>query len=689
MRAHAIATLAVILSIGVVYAQPSRAKARGPAPTPSAPAPTTILARVGPEVVTYEDIEATYLRNSNRGTRSLVSLPRDTVLEFLRLYTNYRLKVLDAISRGYDKDSSILAEVAANRRLVAETYLYEKRIIEPNVERALERRAYEVKPAVIVVTIPQGENADTTAAYAKAQACLRLVQSGTQFEQVAKDSSDDKETGRNGGVLPYITALSGVVRPLEDAVFSLKPGEVYPHPIRTRFVYILAKLLDKRPREMVRVRHILLTPTEEFDSLAVERRADSLLKALEHGAAEQFAEAARRFSSDKSSANNGGVLGGGSYYCRSLGFESDNRRLLPQFEEVLFSLRDGQVGIARTVYGVHLIRRDSTKSYNPNEEREAVRRLYRRYNFEDDKRAFLDAEKQRAGWMLRESVLAALRTVVNPSRTTRDSAWDASVSASLRAEVLYSLGTHDGLTVGAFIDSLKARREPYTLNHQGLTTALNKITDPMIITRLTAHLDREYPDFARLVREFRDGILLFKVEDQEVWSKLKFDTTLARVYWDTTQTRYRTELTYDLSEIFVLNDSMATELRKRADQTTTQEEFEKLAAEFTQRAGYREKNGHWGKVTPRTSKIAALVEQSSPHAGQVLGPLKFENGYSIIRVNAVFPPRQKTFEEAIPDLAAAVQEIKQRILTEQWLGQLRKRFPVEYRMATINKLFRK
>ena len=48
-----------------------------------------------------------------------------------------------------------------------------------------------------------------------------------------------------------------------------------------------------------------------------------------------------------------------------------------------------------------------------------------------------------------------------------------------------------------------------------------------------------------------------------------------------------------------------------------------------------------------------------------------------------------TFEEAIPDIASAVQEIKQRQLTEQWLEQLKKKFPVRYEMATINKLFRR
>ncbi|MDW8074702.1 MAG: peptidylprolyl isomerase [Bacteroidota bacterium] len=673
----------------LLFAQTGRTSKAVPKAAANRVDPATVLARVGPEIVTFEDIEATYLRNSNRSNKSLLGQPRDTVLEFLRLYTNYRLKVLDALSRGYDKDSTILAEVAANRRLVAENFLYEKRVIEPMVEEALRRRAYEVKPAVIVIAIPQGENADTTAAYAKALACLSAVHNGESFEQIARDSSDDKETGRNGGVLPYITALSGVVRELEDAAYALSPGQVYPRVVRTRFVYLIVKLLDKQPRQMVRVRHILLMPTEQRDSLAVEQLADSLASVLQGKSVEAFAEAARQWSSDKSSADKGGLLGNGSFYSRSLGFEGDNRRLLPQFEDVLFSLKDGQIGIARTVYGVHIIRRDSTKSYNPEAERESVRRAYRRFNFEEDKRAFLDTEKRRLGWGIQEQTFAAFLRAVNPSRTSRDSAWDAEFSPLFRAEVLYSLGAKGGITVGGFVDSLKKRREPYTLNRQGMITALNKITDPILIDVLTANLEQEYPQFARLVREFRDGILLFKVEDQEVWSKLKFDTALARAYYDSTQTRYKTDLSYDLSEIYLLSDSVAKEVMTRAQQTRTQEEFEQLAEEFTQRAGYREKKGRWGTLSVRTSSLAAKVATLQPSEGSVVGPIAFENGYSIVRVNAVYPSRQKTFEEAIPDLASAVQEIKQKMLTEQWLASLRTRFPVRYETATINKLFRK
>ena len=34
-------------------------------------------------------------------------------------------------------------------------------------------------------------------------------------------------------------------------------------------------------------------------------------------------------------------------------------------------------------------------------------------------------------------------------------------------------------------------------------------------------IEKEYPDFESLMKEFRDGILLFKVEAMEVWDKMK------------------------------------------------------------------------------------------------------------------------------------------------------------------------
>lgn len=650
--------------------------------------PNTVLATVGGENITYREVEAAYKRNMNRKNSLFSDVRRDSALDFIsKLYVNYRLKVREAYSRGFDKDSTVMNELNSNKKMLSETYLFDKKVTEPNIEKCTERRKKEIKIGVMVFAIPQGENVDTMPAFNKAKASLELVRKGADFAKIAKDSSEDDMTKKTGGELPYLTSLSGIIRQVEDAAYTLKVGEVYPTPIRSRFVYFVIKLIKEEPKISKRVQHILVPGFENEDSLAVLKRADSLVAVLKGKPATEFGEAARTLSIDKESADKGGDVGG--FYSRSLGFEVSGKRLLPEFEEKMFSLKDGEIGIVSTLYGTHVIRCDSTKGYMADSEREQVKKLYKKYFFEEDKRAYLDEQKNKLGYGWNESTFLEFMLRTSVSKSTSDSAWYGKIDPMFGSQVLYKI-PNNPITVSAFADSLRKRNDMrgVSLNRAGFTTAINKMTDPMIINEASKTLEVEYPDFASLLREFRDGILLFKVEEQEIWSKLKFDSTLARTFYDSTKSRYMTENKYDVTEIYCLQDTTAKMVYDKAKATKFQNEFEQLAELYTQRAGYREKKGNWGVISVKNSKLAQLVDSQKPVANEVLQQLPFEKGYSVVRINATYPPRQKTFEEAIPDFAPQFQDLTQRRLSNQWINQLRAKYPVDIKLDVVNSIFK-
>jgi parvulin-like peptidyl-prolyl isomerase len=229
--------------------------------------------------------------------------------------------------------------------------------------------------------------------------------------------------------------------------------------------------------------------------------------------------------------------------------------------------------------------------------------------------------------------------------------------------------------VGDFVQELKSnsdlRATPLTTD--GFTRAINKLTDPEAFEKATVNIETEYPEFGILIKEFYDGILLFKVETLEVWDKLKFDSTLARAYYDSTKTRYKTQPKYDISEIYVTSDSLAqhiySELKAGA-------EFSDLAEKFTQRTGFREKKGHWGKIGEKENKLAKIAADIHLKEGEYSTPQAYEKGFSIIRLNLFEPVRQKTFEEAIPDFAPAVQDILQKKLSDEWIAKLKKKYNI-------------
>ncbi len=69
------------------------------------------------------------------------------------------------------------------------------------------------------------------------------IENGKSFAQIAKEVSLCP-SGQNGGDLGYFTK-GQMVKPFEDAVFSMKTGEI-SNPVQTQFGYHLIQLTDKK-----------------------------------------------------------------------------------------------------------------------------------------------------------------------------------------------------------------------------------------------------------------------------------------------------------------------------------------------------------------------------------------------------------------------------------------------------------
>ena len=662
---------------------------------------STVLATVGDEEVLYRDVEPAFQKNLTRRDTPFKDVPKDTAIDFIRLYTNYRLKVASARDRDMHEDPSVQADIENNRKLLSETWYFDHAFANARIDELARRRTKELKAGIILcaITDPVTKKWDSTASLAKANAIIAKLKAGTSFEQLARDSSDDRETGDSGGELPWISGGS-IIKAVEDEAYALKVGSFSTTPIISRFGYFIVKVYDTQPRAVVKFRHILLQKKEDRDSVGVDAFADSLLTILNAPQQKQtallrargiepsgdaFADLAKKYSDDKVSAEKGGFLG--SAYSRSGGMESNGSRLVGDFEDAVFALKDGETsGKVHTVFGVHIIVRDSTRLPDEQMERDAAKRTYRRLYFEADKRHLYDSLKAEYGYGWINEVKSKLLSTIDTTKNTSDTSWWKPVSPAFLEQDIYELPGSDVITVGAFVDSLRQRMDMrgYTLNTAGFERAMNKIVDPMVLAQATEDLDDEYPEFKSLLQEFSDGILLFKVEEQEVWSKLKFDTAGAQRFYDTTMTRWMTETQYRLSEIFVLSDSAGTALKKRLEAGA---EFSDLAAEHTQREGGRENKGSLGVVTAKTSSAARKVIDAGTAEGSVLGPVRDGRGYVLIKVDEILPPRQKSFEEALPELATAYQDALQQKLTTAWLNEVREEHPVELDTKNINRIW--
>ena len=120
---------------------------------------------------------------------------------------------------------------------------------------------------------------------------------------------------------------------------------------------------------------------------------------------------------------------------------------------------------------------------------------------------------------------------------------------------------------------------------------------------------------------------------------MKFDSTIARKYYDSTKYNYVTDKKYDLSEISFLSDTLSKEVYQRIQNG---ESFDELASIYTQRAGARAKKGHIGEFSAVKNKYSSLLRGEPIKTGLVIKPKKFQTGYSILRVNKIIDSRKTT-----------------------------------------------
>jgi hypothetical protein len=62
----------------------------------------------------------------NRKHQKLTDLPKDSIIDFVNLYVNYRLKVQDAIARGFDKDSAVVEDIEPKPEVACRIFLLRK-----------------------------------------------------------------------------------------------------------------------------------------------------------------------------------------------------------------------------------------------------------------------------------------------------------------------------------------------------------------------------------------------------------------------------------------------------------------------------------------------------------------------------------------------------------------------------------
>ena len=632
------------------------------------------VAKIGDYSLPLKEFERQYLKN-NGGQAAADTSTLEGRRDFLQLLVKYRLKVLEARDKGYDKDPEIVKELTEYRNSLAIPYVTERAIVDPAIKLLYQRRLEEVRASHIMLRVQADSTGytDTTAAYAEALRILNLAKQGERFDTLAVRYSQDPGTAKTGGDLMYFTA--GMTVPaFDDAVYSMKPGEIFSRPVRSLFGYHVIKLLDRKPsRGEIEVSHILVRfpPENTNDTAAARAKIASILDTLRNGG--DFKELARRNSSDAQSGERGGDLGW-----------VGRRRFVPEFETVAFELPLGGLsGIVRTPFGYHLIKVTGERPAKPfDEARQELKDIYKRYGYDEDNKAFLAKVEKKYAMKVNENTILRMAAALDTSSTTSVPGWYNKLPGDVRELPLIAM-TPKAVSVDDAIKVIERNRDFQSrpLIRNSLRDLAAQIGQHEALQQETADLETRYSEFADLMQEYREGVLLFRAEQEAVWNRVAVKDSALRLYWADHKAEYRWPERASFREIFVSSDSLATLLRDTLNRGV---DFGDLAARHTQRAGYAEKKGDWG-MQPATNELAKKA--MSLANGWIEGPFKYQYGYSIIKMEGKDAPREKTFEEAQSEVSSRFQEYESKRLEREWIDGLTRKYGVSINTEVLKNAF--
>ncbi|WP_299123301.1 peptidylprolyl isomerase [uncultured Winogradskyella sp.] len=600
-----------------------------------------------------------FLRVYNKNLDLVKDESQKDVEGYLKLFTEYQLKLKEAKRLKLHEDKKYLREFMNYKKQLTKNYLSENKVTEALVKEAYDRSNIDINASHILVRLAETEK-DTLKAY-KDVLALR--------ERVLKDGFDKvKSEMHNGNTifledLGYFSAFK-MVYDFETAAYKTPKGEI-SMPFRTQFGYHVVWVKDKRAsRGTMTAAHIMVGLNQKDSLLDTEQRINEIYKKLNQG--ESFEALAKQFSDDKSSAANGGKLSP---------FKSG--QLSSQiFEDNAFAIKaDGDVSKPfKSEYGWHIIKRINLKPVDALKDLKSsletkVQRDSRSKLIND---AMVKELKKRYRISKNPKAKAYFETILNSDFFQRS--WRLPDDFA-KDETIFSINNRS-FTYNEFGRHLMSAQRIYAGKKTPFSGIVDKEYDSFfeksILQFREDNLENENKDFANILKEYRDGLLLFELMEKEIWNKASKDTVGLEVFYKENKSKYQWQNRVEVVMASSADESVVNTARKLMKKGKTEEEIKKVLNTNDKQNVIFTK----GTYNTNDSKLPTNFKTKDG----VSKIYQHNEAFHVIDVKEVLPARTKTLEEA----KGNVINDYQAVIENNWIDDLNKRFKVKINQDVLN-----
>ena len=609
------------------------------------------LMTIGGETISVKE----FLRVYNKNIDLVQDESQKNIDYYLNLYTNYKLKLKEARTLGFDQKESYKKEFESYKNQLSKAYTSDKEVTETLVKEAYNRTANEVKAQHILVRIQPGQ--DTLAAYEKIQA-LRPRMVKEDFKSLRTALHDGKSIFVED--LGYFSAFK-MVYDFENAAFNTPLGQT-SKPFRTQFGYHVVKVLNKRPSKgKVQVAHIMIANTQNDSTLVPENRIKEIYRSIQEG--DSFESLAKQFSDDKSSAAKGGVMNP---------FKSGDIRS-EIFVNTAFGLKDiGAISEpVQTQFGWHILKLISKTPVEP----------YEKIKVDLEQKVKRDARSK----IIRQKMLEKLKQqykISQPSLKSvaalieiNDADGTCNVEASIEPQLFLKIESQE-FSYKDFLDLLNKNKRSFKAS-TGKLIFISKqyalFLEDKLFQYKKNNLINENEDYANILKEYEEGLLLFDIMENKIWKGAQLDSIGLKSYYNENTSKFK-------------SNSKITANIARSNKKKKLKAVKKLWSQGLSTEAISQKLNKRDQVLIFSSGDFEidnpLIPKNMVFNKGISEIFSLDDNYILLNISNIETPQILSFEDA----KGAVISNYQNVLESEWLETLRNKFPIVINEEILNDL---
>ena len=610
--------------------------------------------------------------------------------DFVNSYINFKLNVTEAKAQQLDTTASYQRQLSSYRSQMAQQYMNNTDYEDEYIEKIYKRMKENVEINHVMFPFDNKEivlPADTLRMYKKAmEARAKILKGGFTGAELSTPRSGamfypraESRNGYIGWVSPFMFAAK-----VEDAIYSLPLNEV-SMPIRAARGYHIVQVLNRRPAMgAVEIEQVVFNFSHLPPS---QQQIDSVGKV-----------AWREYENIKSPADYQSLcdlfskvhkMGTNGCYFGIIKLDSN---LPMDFTMAAFSLEKAG-DISKPVmsnYGYHIIRllrKIPTESLDVmrNQLRERILRSDKVQELSDEKRRSLKSYFNVTVNKEAYSKLYEITETVSP----RDSVFLKMIKNG--NDILFDIDGQRAYPVREFAKYINYRQKerikdtnditimqieeasPYSLSSDILNEYFEGFQALLLSDYEENTLDKRFPDFARIVNEFSDGLLYYDVQNKNVWERSKTDTEGLAACFDKNKVKYSLDgPRYKGMVVYAKSGDILKKAEAASKKVKSREAFIKEIDDTLNKDSIRVKiePGLW-------IKGGNAYVDNKIYEGATPPPF---NGYPYFFVTGKFIDTPEDYT----DVRYAVELDYQEKLEKEWAAYLQNKYKVEINKSALN-----